>query len=52
MLDADRYAVIRHVKLPSHPNSLTLDPETGTVFVSIKAPSWQALDSVARIAYE
>lgn len=52
VLDADRYAVIRNVKLPSHPNSLTLDPDTGTVFVSIKEPSRQARESVARIPYQ
>lgn len=52
ILDANDYTVIRDVALPSHPNSLTLDPDTGTVFVSIKEPSRQARESVARIPYE
>lgn len=52
VLDANRYTVMRTVRLPSHPNSLALDPDTGTVFVSIKESSRQARESVARIPYE
>jgi len=53
---ADNYRLLHTVALPEHPNSLTLDARTGTVFVTVKAAFTPAMtstraESVARIAF-
>ncbi len=52
VLDRRNYSVLRTVSLPPHPNSLALDSDTGTVFVSIKDPSRTAQESVGKILFE
>lgn len=48
--DAESYDLLATVDLPTHPNSLALDQDNGTVYVTIKNKRGQTTDeSVARI---
>jgi len=57
---ADNYRLLDTVALPDHPNSLSLDAQTGAVFVTVKnanremsptSPMATGAESVARIAF-
>ncbi|WP_263262345.1 YncE family protein [Pseudomonas sp. RIT-PI-S] len=38
VFDANTYALVKHVPLPVHPNSLEASPDNKTLFVTVKAP--------------
>lgn len=52
--DSSRYALLHTMELPAHPNSLSLNPKTGAVYVSVKNGSDDpkgSKESVARIQF-
>ncbi len=54
VIDATSYAPLQTVTLPTHPNSLALDPASGTVYATVKNGEKDAKgsnESIARLAF-